>query len=98
MFAYAQKGLLLHLVLFLMASSMLWWRRKAAALGANTIPCLLTHSLRNSSPQKSKKDLDMLRLVPAGDPSFTILQGWQEDKWEALLGELTLFPVGLSPF
>lgn len=72
-----------------------------SCLVPNTIPRLLTHSLRNSSPQKNKKDLDMrsgLFLQMTHSPSFPILQGWQEDKWEALPRGLTLFPVGLSPF
>lgn len=38
-----------------------------SCLVPNMGPHLLTCSLRNGSQQKSKKDLDMLRLVPAGD-------------------------------
>lgn len=33
----------------------------------NTGQCLVTHSLRSSSQQKSKKDLDILGLLSAGD-------------------------------
>lgn len=41
--------------------------RQQPCVVSNTSPCLFSCSLRNSSQEKSEKDLDMLRLVPAGD-------------------------------